>query len=284
MKIIISENQYKRLLSETYEDEIEEFKKVSDDWTNPSVFLDVFYRIFHFNDDKNPNSVLNVVQNDTELYNIFLEKFKSGYFYNTYLRDYELFYPMFDYIIENYSMSLVRNKEDVLNNFYKLLNLKLKLPYSYRNNFLVELLESSLDRVIPIMFNKYTVKDAIRKLSIITDKLHLGKKRTFEKVKRYAEENGLLLIPKNKGFTFNKREDSMVRDVINYLKDTSEKIKTKKGFLKYIGSPLGGCQHATFWSALNMAGIIQKIGSGNNVTYTFGPNYDEWENGNLIAF
>jgi hypothetical protein len=134
------------------------------------------------------------------------------------------------------------------------------------------------------MFNKYPVKDAIRKLSIITDKLRVEKKRIFEKVKRYAEDNGLLLIPKDKGFTFNRREDSMVRDVINYLKDPSEKIKTKTGFLRYIGSPLGGGQHATFWSALNKAGIIQKIGTGNNVTYTFGPNYDEWENGNLIAF
>jgi len=284
MKIIISESQYKRLLSEEYEDDIEQFKKVSGNWTNPSVFLDVFYRIFHFNDDKNPNSVLNVIQNDTELYNIFLEKFKSGYFYDTYLREYEIFYPMFDYIIENYLISLVRNKEDVINNFYKLLDFKLKLPYSYRNNFLDDLLESSLDRVIPMMFNKYPVKDAIRKLSIITDKLRAGKKRIFEKVKRYAEDNGLLLIPKDKGFTFNRREDSMVRDVINYLKDPSEKIKTKTGFLRYIGSPLGGGQHATFWSSLNKSGIIQKIGTGNNVTYTFGPNYDEWENGNLIAF
>jgi hypothetical protein len=283
MKIIITENQYKRLLSEEYEDDIEKFKKVSDKWTNPSAFLDVFYRIFHLLEYP-ADEVLNVIQNDTELYNIFLEKFKSGYFYNTYLRDYELFYPMFDYIIENYSISLVRNKEDVINNFYKLLDFKLKLPYSYSNNFLNDLLESSLDRVIPMMFNKYPVKDVIRKLSIITDKLGFLKKRTFEKVKRYAEDNGILIIPKDKGFTFNRREDSMVRDVINYLKDPSEKIKTKTGFLRYIGSPLGGGQHATFWSALNKSGIIQKIGSGNNVTYTFGPNYDDWENGNLIAF
>jgi hypothetical protein len=191
---------------------------------------------------------------------------------------------MFDYIVEDYSMYLVRNKEDVINNFYKLVDFKLKLPFSYQNIFLIDLIESSIDRVIPIMFNKYPTKDVIRKLSIVTDKLSFLKNRTFEVVKKYAEDNGLLLIPKDKGFTFNRKENSMVRDVINYLNDPSEKIKTKTGFLKYIGSPLGGGQHATFWSALNKAGIIQKIGSGNNVTYTFGPNYDEWENGNLIAF
>jgi hypothetical protein len=284
MKIIITESQYKKLLSEDYRDEIEHFKKVSNNWVNPSAFLDVFHRIFYLNDEKDINTILNVVQNDRELYNIFLEKFKSGYFYNTYLKDYEFLYPMFDYIIEDYSMYLVRNKEDVINNFYKLVDFKLKLPYSYRNNFLIDLIESSIDRVIPIMFNKYPAKDAVRKLSIVTDKLSFLKKRTFKVVKKYAEDNGLLLIPKDKGFTFNRKENSMVRDVINYLKDPSEKIKTKTGFLKYIGSSLGGGQHATFWSALNKSGIIQKIGSGNNVTYTFGPNYDEWENGNLIAF
>jgi len=284
MKIIITESQYKKLLSEEYRDEIEQFKKVSDNWVNPSAFLDVFHRIFYLNDENDPNTLLNVIQNDRELYNIFLEKLKSGYFYNTYLKDYKFLYPMFDYIVEDYSMYLVRNKEDVINNFYKLVDFKLKLPFSYQNIFLIDLIESSIDRVIPIMFNKYPTKDVIRKLSIVTDKLSFLKNRTFEVVKKYAEDNGLLLIPKDKGFTFNRKENSMVRDVINYLNDPSEKIKTKTGFLKYIGSPLGGGQHATFWSALNKAGIIQKIGSGNNVTYTFGPNYDEWENGNLIAF
>jgi hypothetical protein len=284
MKIIITESQYKKLLSEEYRDEIEQFKKVSDNWVKPSAFLDVFHRIFYLNDENDPNTLLNVIQNDRELYNIFLEKLKSGYFYNTYLKDYKFLYPMFDYIVEDYSMYLVRNKEDVINNFYKLVDFKLKLPFSYQNIFLIDLIESSIDRVIPIMFNKYPTKDVIRKLSIVTDKLSFLKNRTFEVVKKYAEDNGLLLIPKDKGFTFNRKENSMVRDVINYLNDPSEKIKTKTGFLKYIGSPLGGGQHATFWSALNKAGIIQKIGSGNNVTYTFGPNYDEWENGNLIAF
>lgn len=253
MKIIITENQYRKLLSENF--------------------------------DYSDSDSLSAIENDDELYNIFLGKILSGYFINSYHKDKNNIISIFDYVVERHSISLFKNRKDVINNFYKLLNLKLKLPYWYENNLLNEFIDVSVNDVTKLIFNKYPPKEAIKELSIITDKLGIRyKKRLFDVVKKYAEDNNLLLIPKEKGFTFNRRENSMVRDAINYLKDPSEKIKTKTGFLRYIGSPLGGGQHATFWSALNKSGIIQKIGSGNNVTYTFGSNYDEWENGNLIAF
>ena len=253
MKIIITENQYRKLLSENF--------------------------------DYSDSESLSAIENDDELYNIFLGKILSGYFINSYHKDKNNIISIFDYVVERHSISLFKNRKDVINNFYKLLNLKLKLPYWYENNLLNEFIDVSVNDVTKLIFNKYPPKEAIKELSIITDKLGIRyKERLFDVVKKYAEDNNLLLIPKEKGFTFNRRENSMVRDAINYLKDPSEKIKTNTGFLRYIGSPLGGGQHAAFWSALNKSGIIQKIGSGNNVTYTFGPNYDEWENGNLIAF
>ena len=60
--------------------------------------------------------------------------------------------------------------------------------------------------------------------------------------------------------------------------------KTKRGFLKYIGSQDGPGQFSQFWSAANAAGIIEKVGGGSNVTYKLGPNYKAFEEGNLVAF
>jgi hypothetical protein len=283
MKIIITENQYRKLLSENNEDGIDGFKQLvkRGRFVKPDHFFEYYFSAF----DYNHNDSLSAIEVDDELYDIFLGKILSGYFINSYYKDKNNIITIFDYVVDRHSISLFKNRKDVINNFYKLLNLKLKLPYWYENNLLDEFIDVSVNDVAKLMFNEYPPKEAIRQLSIITDKLGKRyKERLFNVIKKYAEENNLLLIPKEKGFTFNRRENSMVRDVINYLKDPSEKIKTKTGFLRYIGSPLGGGQHATFWSALNKSGIIEKIGSGKITTYSIGPNYEEWEKGNLVTF
>jgi hypothetical protein len=283
MKIIITENQYRKLLSENNEDVIDGFKQLvkRGRFVHPDHFFEYYFSVFGHND----NDSLSAIENDDELYDIFLGKILSGYFINSYYKGINNIISIFDYVVDRHSISLFKNRKDVINNFYKLLNLKLKLPYWYENNLLDEFIDVSVNDVAKLMFNEYPPKEAIRQLSIITDKLGKRyKERLFHVIKKYAEENNLLLMPKEKGFTFNRRENSMVRDVINYLKDPSEKIKTKTGFLRYIGSPLGGGQHATFWSALNKSGIIEKIGSGKITTYTIGPNYEEWEKGNLVTF
>jgi hypothetical protein len=283
MKIIITENQYRKLLSENNEDGIDEFKQFvkRGRFVHPDQFFDYYFSVFDYNDSDS----LSAIENDDELYDIFLGKILSGYFINSYYKDKNNIISIFDYVVDRHSILLFKNRKDVINNFYKLLNLKLKLPYWYKNNLLYEFIDVSVNDVAKLMFNEYPPKEAIRQLSIITDKLGKRyKERLFHVIKKYAEENNLLLILKEKGFTFNRRENSMVRDVINYLKDPSEKIKTKTGFLRYIGSPLGGGQHATFWSALNKSGIIEKIGSGKITTYTIGSNYEEWEKGNLVTF
>ena len=283
MKIIITENQYRKLLSENNGDGIDEFKQFvkRGRFAHPDQFFDYFFSVFDYNDSES----LSAIENDDELYNIFLGKILSEYFINSYYKGKNNIISIFDYVVERHSILLFKNRKDVINNFYKLLNLKLKLPYWYKNNLLYEFIDVSVNDVAKLMFNEYPPKEAIRQLSIITDKLGKRyKERLFHVIKKYAEENNLLLIPKEKGFTFNRRENSMVRDVINYLKDPSEKIKTKTGFLRYIGSPLGGGQHATFWSALIKSGIIEKIGSGKITTYTIGSNYEEWEKGNLVTF
>ena len=96
MKIIITENQYRKLLSENF--------------------------------DYSDSDSLSAIENDDELYNIFLGKILSGYFINSYHKDKNNMISIFDYVVERHSISLFKNRKDVINNFYKLLNLKLKLP------------------------------------------------------------------------------------------------------------------------------------------------------------
>ena len=104
-------------------------------------------------------------------------------------------------------------------------------------------------------------------------------------VKDFASKNGITLIPKHKGFTFQKGDESRIRDLIKYIKDVPIlPKKTKRGFLNYIGQTESGGQLSTFWSAANQSGIIQQVGGGNKVTYELGPNYKDWEEGKVVAF
>jgi hypothetical protein len=160
------------------------------------------------------------------------------------------------------------------------------IPRYYKSKILKELIDGLLFDSIQYLFNNYEPKEAIRQSSILSDQLGINRMENIEPlVKDFAEKNGLTIIPKHKGFTFQKDEGSMVRDLINYMKDIPEiPKKTKRGFLDFIGSHYTGGQYSDFWSAVNKSGIIQKVGGGNNVTYELGPNYKAYEEGNVVAF
>ena len=139
--------------------------------------------------------------------------------------------------------------------------------------------------VIEDILNTYSGVEAIKRLSIFNErtkyKFHT---EISDVVNNITKENELTLIPKHMGYTFNRKDGSMVRDLINYMKDISDIKKTKRGFLDYIGSHYSGGQYSHFWSAANKQGIIEKVGGGSNVTYKLGPNYDDWEKGKVVAF
>jgi hypothetical protein len=151
------------------------------------------------------------------------------------------------------------------------------------STILKEIMGGMIDDVVSYLFDNYNPRDAIRIASNIRNNMPVTDIENLTRtVKDFAEKNGITLMRKHMRYTFNKREDSMVRDLINYMKDTPK--KTKRGFLDYIGSHYSGGQYSHFWSAANAAGIIQKIGGGSNVTYKLGPNYKAFEEGNLVAF
>lgn len=139
--------------------------------------------------------------------------------------------------------------------------------------------------VIEDILNTYSGVEAIKRLSIFNKRTkYRFHTEISDVVNNITKENELTLIPKHMGYTFNRKDGSMVRDLINYMKDISDIKKTKRGFLDYIGSHYSGGQYSHFWSAANKQGIIEKVGGGSNVTYKLGPHYDDWEKGKVVAF
>ena len=284
MKIKLTESQYLKLITENQNPNVDRLlQKFFDDTSNKGVDDKIMYYfdIYEF-DDK-------MMEVSDRLY----EWFKYGILpkwdkivWSTKDKYRNKLNSLFDVVSTKESKKILNSNKNDLEKIKGLISFEFTLPYYYESKILKELIDGLLFDSIQYLFKNYEPKEAIRQSSILAD--HLGYKRMeniVPLVKDFAEKNGLTIIPKHKGITFQKGEDSMVRDLINYMKDIPEiPKKTKRGFLDYIGSHYSGGQHSTFWSAVNQAGIIQKVGGGNNVTYELGPNYKAYEEGNVIAF
>ena len=284
MKIKLTESQYLKVITENQNPNVDRLlQKFFDDTSNKGVDDKIMYYfdVYGFDD--------RVMEVSDRLY----DWFKYGILpeWDKILWDTKDKYrnklnSLFDVVATKESKKILNSNKNDLEKIKGLINLDYTLPYYYESKILKELIDGLLFDSIQYLFKNYEPKEAIRQSSILAD--HLGYKRMeniVPLVKDFAERNGLTIIPKHKGFTFQKDEGSMVRDLINYMKDIPElPKKTKRGFLDYIGSHYGAGQYSTFWSAVNKAGIIQKVGGGNNVTYELGPNYKAYEEGNVVAF
>ena len=284
MKIKLTESQYLKVITENQNPNVDRLlQKFFDDTSNKGVDDKIMYYfdVYGFDD--------RVMEVSDRLY----DWFKYGILpeWDKILWDTKDKYrnklnSLFDVVSTKESKKILNSNKNDLEKIKGLINLDYTLPYYYESKILKELIDGLLFDSIQYLFKNYEPKEAIRQSSILAD--HLGYKRMeniVPLVKDFAERNGLTIIPKHKGFTFQKDEGSMVRSLINYMKDIPElPKKTKRGFLDYIGSRYGAAQYSNFWSAVNKAGIIQKVGGGNNVTYELGPNYKAYEEGNVVAF
>jgi len=284
MKIKLTESQYLKVITENQNPNVDRLlQKFFDDTSNKGVDDKIMYYfdVYGFDD--------RVMEVSDRLYDWFkygiLPKWDK-ILWDTKDKYRNKLNSLFDAVSTKESKKILNSNKNDLEKIKGLINLDYTLPYYYESKILKELIDGLLFDSIQYLFKNYEPKEAIRQSSILAD--HLGYKRMeniVPLVKDFAERNGLTIIPKHKGFTFQKDEGSMVRDLINYMKDIPElPKKTKRGFLDYIGSHYTGGQYSTFWSAVNKAGIIQKVGGGNNVTYELGPNYKAYEEGNVVAF
>lgn len=281
MKVKINNRQHLLLVENTQRwDKFNQYFKNNVLNKNTEEWLNDFFNTFNLNKE--------TLVTSESLYNIFLDFFRknSDYYNNNLMKYGKKIEEIFDLISEKESKRILSSKGNPLEKIKQLLILENKFPWRYENNSLKEIVDGLLYDVVEYSFKNYNPIDAITQLSIIKDKMGISRSESMiPLVKDFASKNGITLIPKHKGFTFKKGDESRIRDLINYIKDVPLlPKKTKRGFLNYIGQTESGGQLSTFWSAANQSGIIQQVGGGNNVTYELGPNYKAWEEGKVVAF
>jgi hypothetical protein len=280
MKVIINNRQHLLLVEDNQKwDKFIQYFKNNAMNKNTKEWLDDFFNTFNLNKE--------TLLNNESLYNIFLDFFRKNVdYYSNNLMEYGAkITEIFDLISEKESKRILSSKGNPLEKIKQLIILENKFPWKYENVILTEVVDGLLYDAVEYSFKNYTPVDAITQLSIIKDKIGNRAEGMIPLVKDFASKNGITLIPKHKGFTFQKGDESRIRDLIKYIKDVPIlPKKTKRGFLNYIGQTESGGQLSTFWSAANQSGIIQQVGGGNKVTYELGPNYKDWEEGRVVAF
>ena len=283
MKIKLTESQYSKIISENVNDKEERFLNMFFERVrnlDHKEALDVYFRDFGFD--------ARMMEYSKKIYDWFRYVIlpKIGGFYASLNGINKGISSLFDLVIERELDMIVGSDRNGYQKLKAIINLDELFPWHYNSDkmkTLSEVGDGLIYDAVEDLFKQYEPKEAIRQASLLKNKMGSGKFESVNSiVKGFAEKNGLTLIPKHKGYTFQRGEETMVRDLINYMKDVPQ--KTKRGFLNYIGSDYGRGQYSTFWSAVNKAGIIQKVGGGNNVTYQLGPNYKAWEEGNTVAF
>ena len=298
MKIRLTEIQYSKLIKEATwsSDNYKKMDSIIDSFKSDSKrfnqtreglvgFFNLFFNVYGLN--------IEDVMNNKKLYNIVLsrsnhlEDFRDKQQFQKLPNDFTVV-DIFSYILftEYEKILNMGTPEQKFNNLNTLFYRFYTLMTVYGETELLREIQRHLVRFSGDMV-KYIVKtydpvESIKRLSILNRKTRDGE--PYHMAKEIANKNGITLISKHMGYTFNRKDDSMIRDLINYMKDISDIKKTKRGFLDYIGSHYSGGQYSHFWSSANHAGIIEKVGGGSNVTYKLGPNYESWEDNKVVAF
>jgi hypothetical protein len=280
MKVIINNRQHLLLVEDNQRwDRFIQYFKDNTNNKNIEEWLNNFFSTFGLDKE--------ILLNNETFYNIFLDFFRKNfdYYSNSSMKYGSKIEDIFDLISERESKKILNSNNNPLEKIKQLIRLEKTFPWKYENFIIKDAVSLILYDVVEYLFKNKTPIVAITQLSIIKDKIGRRIESILPIINDFASENGITLIPKHKGITFQKGDESRIRDLINYIKDVSiSPKKTKRGFLNHIGQTEGGGQLSTFWSAANQSGIIQKVGGGNNITYELGPNYKEWEEGKVVAF
>ena len=287
MKIRLTEVQYRKLIKETtlnFKQDITPMVEVfAEDIKNikhPIKVMNLFFNTYKLTlDDVKNNKLLYKT-----MYNIDWRGIDEGVVVDRY---------KYSEIVEFFLQSeygRIMNMSTPFQRFNNLFSLRNKFDSwsnvtSYWSTRVTSQMMNESELVIDSILNTYSGVEAIKRLSIFNERTkYKFRTEISDVVNNITKENGLTLVNKSGGYSFNRKDDSMVRDLINYMKDISDIKKTKRGFLDYIGSHYSGGQYSHFWAAANHSGIIEKVGGGSNVTYKLGPNYEAWEKGKVVAF
>jgi hypothetical protein len=284
MKILLTNKQYKRLFTESLD---EKMVKIFDKIINIiKKYNDVYFirELLSFYENFDDYFKLNFVNYD-KFIDLFIDKVLSvtkPQLFSRFRNDEgdikEIHNSIISHLIEE-------------GDYKKLISYLIKGKYISFSDETQELIVDVLPNILDHFDFLYEPKELIKMLSNLLPKItsnwRLVNRNFLPILKNYAQKNGLTLIDKIKGYTFNKGDEgTLIRSLINYIKEVPVlPKKNRKGFLDYLGLKNKSRGHySTFWSAALQSGIIQKVGSGKNTTYQLGPNYENWEKGNIVAF
>ena len=286
MKIILTNIQYKRLFTESIEDKLStNFDRIIYEISNYSG-KDFINELLSFYDNF-PDVLKNNFIKYKKFIDLFIQKVLNvgkpqDFSFSRYNDKYSSIGD-----IQNEIITYLNEKGD----YKTLINFLIKGKFLKFNDTTLELIIDSLPNILEYYDSLYEPKKVIKNLSVLVSninyKWYLGNRFFYPILKDYAQKNGLTLIDKNKGYTFKKGDEgTLIRSLINYIKEVPVlPKKNRKGFLDYLGLKDKTRGHySSFWSAALQSGIIQKVGSGKNTTYQLGPNYENWEKGNIVAF
>ena len=285
MKIRLTERQYSKLVKESSWNKTKDITPLVDSFIKDTKgvpiehFFDLFFDVYGFTikDVENSKLLYNVLLGlDANMQTLDYAKTKRGEI-NDIIRI--ILKVEYDRIMS------MGNVEQRFNNLTFLSNKYWGWRDTPEYSRILISKEEESKGYINFIKNTYSGVEAVKRLSLFNIKTKHKYHSTIDDViNNIKKENNIVVVPKTKGYTLSRRENSMVRQLIDYMKDIKIPKKTKRGFLSYIGSQYGAGQYSDFWSSVNKSGIIEKVGGGSNVTYKLGTNYEAWEEGRVVAF
>ena len=215
-----------------------------------------------------------------------LKEIRESYYISRELKDKYANY--FDAVGLAAAKEIMNSNINPYSKFLQLDGIAETIPYRHTQSMdanrevVTEIRDGLVYDTLQYLFDNFSPRDALKRASIMVNRRRVDYEEMYPLVKQFADKHGITLFNKYKGMTFAKK-DGMMRSLVNYLKDVEP--KTKEGFLDYINSVgRGPGQHTVFWGAAKNAGLVVPVRNGRQITYQLGPNYEAWENDNLVAF
>ena len=233
MKIKLTESQLSRIVEDNLHPKEERFlnkffERV--ELLNPMSALDVYFKEFGFDERmfKHSKKIRDWFENT------ILPRLRG---YHIQRIDTRLI-PILDIFIEEETEEIVGSDKNPLEKYNSLSNLQKLIVDRFEirgveSKILKEIMGGMVDDVVSYLFDNYEHREAIRIASNIKKIMSYNDKKNLTRtVKDFAEKNGIALFDKMRGgYTFARRDDTMIRDLVNYMNDTPK--KTKRGFLNY---------------------------------------------------
>jgi hypothetical protein len=297
MRIIITESQYKSILNENRFDSLVD--KVIDEYKDEGI-EDVINVLF-----KRYGLDLKIIRSNQKLNDFFNSKFgelindaEKGYVSKWSLgRSYgdetlELIVSIF----EEYLSSEIQQTYDIKNPISQLKRLSTLKKVGVNimgggsdvGEYMDDVMEGMINDCIDYIYSNYsTIKDMLKQLAVVKKQFSnksYGSEQIDKQFRSIGKKYGYTMIPKHLEWSFEKG-GGRIQQVIDYIKDKPKQpLKTKRGWMEYIGVPYAHGWNARLWRTLNNTGIIKKTRVGNTFTYDLGPNAEAFEQGKLVGY